>query len=370
MSDLPQFLQDEDKGIKLPALLARLIEGYECSPNRVRYVLRFKHLLGRRSDALKQVNGRTSESLAASELASRQDIFEKALHSPSKYLATYESLLQVWYRDNSQDLQDELTEDEITSWESDFELSEAERANRGELLDDSHFRSTLEREGESFEGNPELKQAIAKELGVGPDIEGFDLALRRYQAFRNDDENRHFAELKSPHAIDFWAKELVGMLPTIAERSLELTSHPIAQLGESIPDSLRVLFEQLHLSYLFGFEIPCTLTCGALVEEAFQVRFQEMFATWDREYLGAKKRGERPHALPFWEKIDRVVARNPFAGPARQLAKSVWDARTRAMHNPEEYIRRDGYESEVILPDARKVLQVLFEPNQSQEGRN
>ena len=162
-----------------------------------------------------------------------------------------------------------------------------------------------------------------------------------------------------------WAKELVGMLPSVTKRAVELGKHPISEIPKDrVPESLRVLFEQAHLSYLFGFEIPCTLTCGALVEEAFQARFKEMFDCWDQERKEARKRGEKHNDLPFWVKVDRVVEQNPSAGPARQPAQSVWQVRNNAMHHPEEYLRQSRYRSGAILSDVRKVLQILFEPEQ------
>jgi hypothetical protein len=163
-----------------------------------------------------------------------------------------------------------------------------------------------------------------------------------------------------------WAKELIGLLPSIVDRSAHLDAHPLAKFADDVPTSLRLLFEQAHLSYILGLEIPCTLTCGALVEEAFQVRFKEMFEGWDQERRDARKRGEKPHDPPFWEKVDRVVEQNPIARPARQPAQSVWYARNSAMHNPQEYLRQGRYRSEAILSDARKVLQFLFDPDKTQ----
>src|SRR5271157_5162869 len=98
MSDVPKLFEDELKGTTLPALLARFIEAYECSPDRTAYVLRFKHLLGKKSQASKQVNDRTSEALSSSNATSLKDVFDKTLHSPSGYLAVYEGLLEDWYR--------------------------------------------------------------------------------------------------------------------------------------------------------------------------------------------------------------------------------------------------------------------------------
>jgi hypothetical protein len=195
-----------------------------------------------------------------------------------------------------------------------------------------------------------------------------DYGWHEYYSLVLDDEanlDREIREevLKSGNLWIYWAKELVGMLPAVTRRAVELGKHPISQMpNDRVPEGLRALFKQAHLSYLFGLEIPCTLTCGALVEEAFQVRFQEMFGAWDKEYLDGRKKGERPHALTFREKIDRVVAESPFALPARKLAIGVWDARSKAMHKPEDYLGQERYKSATILSDTRKVLKILYEP--------
>jgi hypothetical protein len=181
-----------------------------------------------------------------------------------------------------------------------------------------------------------------------------------------------------------WAKELVGMLPAITRRAVEFGKHPISDIPKvRVPESLSVLFEQAHLAYLFDFDIPCVLTCGALVEEAFKERFNEMFEDWDRQFSEAKRKykeakmksnalkesEQKPQGLAFWEKIDKVVDQNPSAAPARQLANRIWGARTQAMHHPEDYLRQVKYKSRDVLFDTRKVLQFLFEPEQTQEGR-
>jgi hypothetical protein len=187
---------------------------------------------------------------------------------------------------------------------------------------------------------------------------------------------------KSGNLWIHWAKELVGMLPTVTKRAVELGKHPISDIP-NVPESLSVLFEQAHLAYLFDFDIPCVLTCGALVEEAFQKRFKEMFENWDRQFSEAKRQykeakmksnalkesEQKPQGLAFWEKIDKVVDQNPSAAPARQLANRIWGARTQAMHHPEDYFRQVKYKSRDVLFDTRKVLQFLFEPEQTQEGR-
>jgi len=363
VTDLWQSLVEHEKGTTLPALLARFIEAYECGPNRAEYLLTFKHLLGRNSEAVKQVNNKTSEALASSDKASEQEIFEKTLHAPAKFLDTYENLLKAWYLGNSSDLQDELTEEYVTSWEQDFQLSDAERESRGDLLDNTNLRESLERDADFFEHHPDYKRAVAEQLGVDSDVEGFDLALRRYQATSNDLENRHFSILKEPRVTTFWAKEVVGMLPLIAERSSELASHPIARLGESIPESLRVLFEQANLCYLFDFDIPCVVTCGSLLEDAFKRRFPDLAVGWENQ-----RKQNPPRYVSLLGKANDVASRYPRSRVSAFLSdeyRALWeinDTRRDAVHDPGTYLAGGKRKSEEVLRKTRDILEILFDP--------
>jgi hypothetical protein len=364
LSDLFQLLNDNEKGTTLPALLARFVEAYECSPNRAEYVLKFRHLLGRNSEAVKQVNSKTSGALAFSDAASQQGIFEKTLHTSSKFLDVYENLLRAWYLGNSWDFQDELTEDEVTSWDQDFQLSDEERASRGDLLDGTYLHSKLEEEAESFESNPGLKRAIASELGLSPDVEGFDLALRRYQANKNESEKRHFAILESPRAMTFWAKELVGRLGEIVGREEGLDSHPFAAVGEHIPIAHRTLFEQAHMLYLFDFDIPCVLTCGTLVEELVEKEFPALNQKWAQQQRSERK------SVSWRSKVRDVISENPLFREAEEFLLGIMFARNEVAHDPAAYLRAGRQRSEEILRKTRKVLEIFYETLQTQNEGN
>jgi hypothetical protein len=363
LTDLLQLLRDEEKGTTLPALLARCIEAYECSPHRATYVLRFRHLLGRKSRAPKQVNTRTSEALSSSDAASMQESFEKTLHLPSAYLAAYEGLLEDWYRGNSQFLAEQLTEDEAVSWDSRFGLTDEELERIGDLFDNPQFRSYLEKDAEYYEANPVLKRSIARELGFDPDIPAFDLLIRMYQKNENESEAWHFAAMRRPQAKVRWAKELVGRIEEITDREAGLDRHPIAALGDTIPAAIRTLFEQAHLCYLFDFDLPCTVMCGALIEQAFEEKFPEIFAECARQYKETKR------DLKMWQKIDKVIEKYPRFAPTRQPSNEVWRARTDAIHHPRTYLNLGRYKAEDILRKTSKVLEILFERDDPDEGK-
>lgn len=363
MSDLLQRLKDEEKGTTLPALLARFIEAYECSPSRAAYVLRFKHLLGRKSQASKQVNSKTAEALSSSDAASLKEVFEKTLHSPSGYIAAYEGLLLDWYRGNSELLADQLTEDEVVSWDSRFELADEEKERRGDLFDNPGFMAYLERDAADYEENPELKRVIAQELGFDRDIPAFDLLIRMYQRSENASETVHFAAVRKPQSKVRWAKELVGRIEEIADREEGLDRHPIAALGDAIPAAIRTLFEQAHLCYLFDFDLPCTVMCGALIEQAFEEKFPDIFAECAKQYKETKR------DLKMWEKIDKVIEKYPHFTSTRQPSKEVWRARTDAIHHPRTYLNQGRHKAEEILRKTSKVLGVLFESEELEAGR-
>jgi hypothetical protein len=69
----------------------------------------------------------------------------------------------------------------------------------------------------------------------------------------------------------------------------------------------------------------------------------------------------KPQGVAFWEKIDKVAEQNPFAAAAKELAIRIWDARSKAMHHPGEYLRQPKYRSKDALFDSRQVLTILFE---------
>jgi hypothetical protein len=230
-------------------------------------------------------------------------------------------------------------------------------------------------ESEELAREREIFALVRKEQGLPPIGMGLNW-YRYYEALKTQwaseaQQSKHQRIGESKFEVQ-WAKEVVGMLSTLLKRNAELEAHPMTKTDERIPVSIRVLFEQAHLSYLFDFDIPCTLTCGALVEEAFQSRFQKMFDEWDRQFIEAKRRfkeanglGEKPQALAFFAKIDKVIEQNPSVAPAKQLANRIWAARTQAMHHPEEYVRQVRYKSKDVLFDTRKVLGILFEAEHS-----
>jgi hypothetical protein len=366
MSDVPKLFEDELKGTTLPALLARFVEAYECSPNRTAYVLRFKHLLGRESQAPKQVNNRTSEALASSIAASSKEIYDKTLHSPSLYLSVYEGLLEDWYRGNRGFFEDELTEDEVVFRDSNYELTDEEREARGELFDNPYFRSSLEKQAEDFEKNPDLKRAFAREFGYKEEIPAFDLLIRMHQKTENDSESSHFDYVKRSKPDLRWSKELIGRLGDIVEREVGLEAHPFASVGELVPIAHRTLFEQAHMLYLFDFDIPCVLTCGTLVEELVEKEFPDLSNIWSQMHLPIE---ERRHIS--WEsKIQDVVSMYPKYSSAKPFLENIVDNRNVAAHDPSAYLSNGRKRSESILRMTRNVLEIFFELANSQVEGN
>lgn len=364
MSDVPKLFEDELKGTTLPALLARFIEAYECSPNRTTYLLRFKHLLGRKSQAPKQVNNRTSEVLSSSIAASLKEVYDKTLHSPSGYLAVYEGLLEDWYRGNRGFFEEELTEDEVVFQDSSYELADEERKARGDLLDSSYFRSNLERQADDLEKDPDLKRAVAREFGYKEEIPAFDLLIRMHQKTENDLESSHFDYIKRSRPDVRWSKELIGRLGEIVEREDGLDCHPLAAIGELVPIAHRTLFEQAHMLYLFDFDIPCVLTCGTLVEELVEKKSTDLNEKWEQQ----ERQEHKP--VSFRSKVRDIITENPSFGEAEAFLLNIWSARNETTHDPAKYLRAGRNRSEEILRKTRKVLEIFYETLQTQTEGN
>jgi hypothetical protein len=358
MSDVPKLFEDELKGTTLPALLARFIEAYECSPNRTTYLLRFKHLLGRKSQAPKQVNNRTSEALSTSIAASLKEVFDKTMHSPSGYLAVYEGLLEDWYRGNRGFFEEELTEDEVVFQDSSYQLADEEREARGDLFDNPYFRSNLERQADDLEKDPDLKRAVAREFGYKEEIPAFDLLIRMHQKTENDSESSHFDYIKRSQPDVRWSKELIGRLGEIVEREDGLGCHPFAAVGELIPIAHRTLFEQAHMLYLFDFDIPCILTCGTLVEELIEKEFRELSTKWSEQKT-------------IWQlKISDIISQYPQYRDAEPYLVSIMANRNVAAHDPTAYLSSGRTRSESILRMTRSVLEIFYEVSNSQAEGN
>lgn len=344
-------------------LLARLIEAYECGPNRVEHLLRFRHLLAR--DGPKEANSRTLASLKSSDDAALQLSYGKSLHSPLKHLGEFRRLLDGWHRDNDSLLEDDISRDDLISLESDFELTDEEFEQRGDLFDNQFLRNHLESAAADLKNNPALKRALAVELGLNEEIDEFDLILRSFAKSENDSEKGHFEFLRRPKPGIQWSKEFIGRISGVVEREANLDKHPIASICEKVPGSIRILFEQAHSLYLLDFDIPCALTCGSLLEEAFEQRFSEHFERWKRPPDGAARPGVES-ALPstFPQRIDALLVRESWAKGCRTPAMRIWSARNRAMHDPGRYMK-DVYRSPQILHDSRDVIRILFQPNHS-----
>lgn len=374
-----RYMWSENRSETLPALMARLVEAYECNPERSAAIMRFRHLPGSSLVSQNPVNSAVADALSQSNSQAAQETFHRTLHDGSSQRQRYSELIETWHRGNEHLLEDELNDD-LASGDSAWMRTAPEKERFDDTPDkiermmespnlamylreqNENQVQRYQKEAEMLETIPAMKEEWAERFGVDSALPADEFVRLCHLAQVRQMEEADLGFLRAPSSTVFWAKELVGRLAEVVEREDAIAKHPIARLSPEVPNGIRVLFEQAHLAYLFDFDIPCTLTCGALVEEAFQVRFAEMFSTWDEDYLEARKRGEKPHALAFREKIDRVVERYPFVEPAKRHAIEVWDARTRAMHKPEEYIRRDRNNSEAILSYARAVLKTLFEP--------
>ncbi len=362
MSDDNPSLEAVERGTILPALLARFVEAYECSPNRAEYVLRFRHLLGRTSVSPKTPNKSAVMAFELSNEASSDQAFQRVLHVPDKYLNSYEALLSDWYRGNLWDLQDELNEDEITSWDADYELSESERARRGHPLDSPHFVSMLERNAEAFDGHPNLRNEVARELGVDATTPAFDLALRQFQSGERDSEERYLRRIENSNALLLWAKELVGRLPEVVERDQSFKAHAIASMNGYVPQSIMLLFEQAHICHIFDLEIACVVLSGGLIEEAFEVRFPKLRDKWHDQQHRDKK------AVPWRQRVAEVVERLPSFSDQANAVLEVLGYRNDAIHEPAKYLRERRTSSGRVLEMSRKILQCLFESCSAQEG--
>jgi hypothetical protein len=158
-----------------------------------------------------------------------------------------------------------------------------------------------------------------------------------------------------------WAKELVGMLPVLAERNAELSVHPIAALGEAIPKSVAALFEKAHLSYLFDLEIPCVITCGALIEESIRIACSKVAGLPFCQTSDDEESGQ-------YRMIEFLKARNPQCYPALALADNIRAIRNIAVHDPAKYLALDRSLSTIILNRTREVMRILFESKASDEG--
>ena len=157
-----------------------------------------------------------------------------------------------------------------------------------------------------------------------------------------------------------WAKELVGCLPSIVDRSARLEFHPFAAIGEHIPLAHRTLFEQAHMLYLFDFDIPCIFTCGTLVEEVVNKAFPELYEKWSLKQSLERK------MVPWKAKMGDVVSHNPKFKAAEKLFLDIMYTRNEVAHNPAAYLKAGGSMSETILRKTRQALKILFEVAKSQ----
>jgi hypothetical protein len=167
---------------------------------------------------------------------------------------------------------------------------------------------------------------------------------------------------EAKHSIQ-WAKELLGMLPMVASRSLDLEKHPLADLpDERVPESLRVLFEQAHLCYLFNLEIPCAMTCGSLIEEALETRFPQLRDEWQR-----KQREERK-SVSWREKREQITAIYPTFQKVAGIASDVIRDRNDAVHDPSKFLLGRRAEQASLLRNTRRVLANLFDTNSTRSS--
>jgi hypothetical protein len=155
-----------------------------------------------------------------------------------------------------------------------------------------------------------------------------------------------------------WAKELIGLLPSIVDRCSRLESHPFATIGEIVPIAHRTLFEQAHMLYLFDFDIPCVLTCGALVEELVKKEFKDLSTKWSEQQVN-------------WEsKINEIILQYPKYLSAKPFLENIMDNRNVAAHDPSAYLSNGRRRSENVLQMTRKVLEIFFEVAESQAEGN
>jgi len=197
-----------------------------------------------------------------------------------------------------------------------------------------------------------------------------DYGWHEYYSLVLDDEanlDREISEdvRKSGNVWIHWAKELVGMLPAVTKRAVELGKHPISDIPQDrVPLAYRTLFEQAHLLYIFDFDIPCILTCGTLVEEVVRKEFPDLNEQW------SKKQSLERKSVSWKVKISDVVSQYPnFQGAKRHLL-DIWYVRNDAAHDPAKYLTTGKNYSEEILQKTRKVLEILFEAAKSRAEGN
>ena len=197
-----------------------------------------------------------------------------------------------------------------------------------------------------------------------------DYGWHEYYSLVLDDENNLDREItedvrKSGNVWIHWAKELVGMLPAVTKRAVKFSKHPITDIPKDrVPESLRVLFEQAHLCYLFNLEIPCVMTCGSLIEDAIETRFPKLKEEWQRRQWANKK------SVPWRAKLEEVARACPPFETVLGVAFKVVQKRNDAVHDPSKYLSESKGQSEQILRGTRDVLRALFETEQPNEGRN
>lgn len=152
-----------------------------------------------------------------------------------------------------------------------------------------------------------------------------------------------------------WAKELIGVLPSVVDRSSRLGTHPFAAIGEEVPLALRTLFEQAHMLYIFDFDIPCIITCATLVEEVIESTFPDLSEKWSM-----KQRLERK-SVRWIDKINDVVYQNPRLHGAKKPLLDIGVIRNDVVHDPAKYLNAGRNNSEEVLRKTRTVLQLIFE---------
>jgi hypothetical protein len=363
MNEDERFYWKERRGWSLPAQIARLIEAFECHQFRAIEVLRFKYLLGNSPRSQNEVNESVAQARVRSDALSSLQIYEKTLHRRNKYLSSYSEILDNWYEHNRPNVE-ELNGDLVFAeeWYT-RSKQENEDYERKDPLSNPLVISFLEDLSRLFDENPDSKHTFATERGLDPGASSFDLALQSYAKQRNQNEAGYFANIGSASATIFWAKEMVGRLGEVVEREDALSAHSIADLGESIPRSIRALFEQAHMCYLFDFDIPCTITCGSLLEEAIETRFPQLKEDWERRQRTDRK------SVSWMRKLEESAALLPALARVKAMASDVVQKRNDAVHDPAKYLAaRRGVSNDVLL-ETRDVLRALFEPEIALEGR-
>lgn len=359
MNERERFFWEKMRGWTLPALIARLIEAYECSDARTMKVLKFRYLLGRHSRSENQINEGVADAVDVSDAASSRAILGKTLHDRSKCLSSYLQLLDAWYEDNRADVEelnsDIVLDDELherSKWEK-------EEFEGNDLLDNPRFVSFLKGDASRFDDDADLKRAFAAEWGLDPSLQSFDLALRGYEKHKAQMKDGYFTAKSSSSSAIFWSKEMAGRLVQVVDREHGLERHPFGDVGELIPPAHRTLFENAHMLYLFDFDIPCILTCGALVEELVKREFPDLDEKWEQQF-----RGGTP--VKWKDKVREVMSRNPAFKRAEPLLVRIMYARNGVAHDPGAYLGAGGNKAERVLLETRKVLEIFYETLQAQ----